>query len=1177
VNSDPAIPQATSESRGLKRSLILLTLVMLSIFLAALAFHHHLEQRALVNELNQTSRHVHANFRINLAETEKNLLLLATIFANDAQVDALMRKAHQALAKKDMKRLASLREQLYALLAPRWQEAMRLHGARQLHFHLAPAAVSLLRVHRPDQYGDSLAKVRHTVTDTQATCEPRAGFEIGRVAPGIRGVVPFCRTNEQGEQQAFGSVDAGMAFANLVTSLNQASQAQISILLNHEPVRAAVWPDALEGLYASPEPAGQFYIEASSSPMPAAFRQTAAQPAKAGEVTIRHWQGKPYALTWFPLQDYAGQRDPQQNTVGRILIWQDISAAMAQLHHAQRTFIAWGIASFFLLEIMMVVLFRYATQRLKRTIAQRTQDLTEERQLFMAGPTVILKWTVPPAWGVRYVSPNVTEVLGYAPKDLTSERISFQDLLHPNDRSRVIAERQRYGNDPECFYYQTNYWLRHQDGDYRLIQDYIVIERDAHGKVLALNGYILDTSELKTLRDTVRLRERALEATTMGVTISSTQEDMPLVYVNSAFIRMTGYTWEMAVGRNCRFLQNDDRDQLAIAEIRAAITEQRATKVLLRNYRRDGSLFWNEFSLAPIYAENDEVTHFVGIQEDVTQRLAQEQQLRQTLAEAEQLGNTLKLETERANQLAEQAQAANQAKSDFLANMSHEIRTPMNAIIGFSELLQDTELDDTQRDYTQTIGNSAQTLLQIINDILDFSKIEAGKLTLEQTAFAPRDLLQELVALFRLQAERKGLELTQTVAADIPEQIHGDPVRLRQILINLVSNAIKFTASGQIHIDVSRQSAAGPGLLALQFAVSDTGIGIPAAKQAALFQPFTQADASTTRRFGGTGLGLSIARQLVELMGGELAVDSAENAGSVFYFTAYFKTLAQAGIEPRDRGARSANPMAAPPPAAARILVVEDQPTNQTLARVLLTKLGHIPELAADGQAALEALAGQRYDLILMDIQMPQLDGFATTQAIRQGRAGCNPSDIPIIALTAHAMAQERERCLNAGMNDYLSKPIESQALAEVIARWLAAAPIAADPARSPPASATPAKPSAVLDFAALRSRLMDDHNLVTEVLAGFLDDLPQQYRDLQKAFGNGQLDSLKQRAHRLKGSSANMEANVVYALASELEHAAAKGDLAAVQTHFAELDKQVQAVLEALQAYLERDASEAQ
>jgi two-component system, sensor histidine kinase len=484
----------------------------------------------------------------------------------------------------------------------------------------------------------------------------------------------------------------------------------------------------------------------------------------------------------------------------------------------------------------------------------------------------------------------------------------------------------------------------------------------------------------------------------------------------------------------------------------------------------------------------------------------------------------------------EAAERASSAKSEFLARMSHEIRTPMNGVMGMSELLQATELSARQRRLAETITRSAAGLLEIINDILDFSKIEAGKLELEHIEFALRESVEETIEILVLRARAKGLELRCEIDPSVPAAVRADPVRLRQVLINLAGNAIKFTETGEVVVRVAALDADGR----LRFEVSDTGIGIAAEAQSQIFSAFTQADSFTTRKYGGTGLGLAICRQLVALMGGVIGVSSEQNRGSTFWFEIRMEPVAAPAVVtlPAARPAPARLPAAAalptPPSVGPRILVVEDNAVNREVAAGMLENLGYQSESAVNGMLALEATAESVYAAVLMDCQMPVMDGLTATQEIRRREAGA-AGRLAIIALTANAMEANRERCLAAGMDDFLPKPFTQVQLAAVLGRW---APLARTPqhdraalgavdiAQTTNAATTVAAAAdiAVIDTEVLRNiAALGRPALLGSLIDLYLEHSRPLIETIESAIEGQEPAGLATALHTLKSSSANL------------------------------------------------------
>jgi two-component system, sensor histidine kinase len=503
------------------------------------------------------------------------------------------------------------------------------------------------------------------------------------------------------------------------------------------------------------------------------------------------------------------------------------------------------------------------------------------------------------------------------------------------------------------------------------------------------------------------------------------------------------------------------------------------------------------------------------------------------------------------------AERASSAKSEFLARMSHEIRTPMNGVMGMSELLQGTELSARQRRLAETITRSAVGLLEIINDILDFSKIEAGKLELEHIEFALREIIQETIEILVLRARAKGLELRCEIDPSVPAAVRGDPVRLRQVLINLAGNAIKFTEAGEVVVRVAALALDG----SLRFEVSDTGIGIAVEAQSQIFSAFTQADSFTTRKYGGTGLGLAICRQLVALMGGVIGVASEQNRGSTFWFEIRMEPVAAPAV----LAVPAVRPAVAHLPAAAAatgsvgplILVVEDNAVNREVATGMLENLGYGSEAAVNGLLALEAVAETTYAAVLMDCQMPVMDGLTATQEIRRREAGSG-GRMPIIALTANAMEANRERCLAAGMDDFLPKPFTQLQLAAVLGRWApgAHAPrhdqallAAGETAQAMPSATTAAAmPIAVIDTEVLRNiAALGRPALLGSLIDLYLEHSRPLLETIESAIQGREPAGLPEALHTLKSSSANLGGARLTELLRECESLAQERGAAAV------------------------------
>ncbi len=512
-----------------------------------------------------------------------------------------------------------------------------------------------------------------------------------------------------------------------------------------------------------------------------------------------------------------------------------------------------------------------------------------------------------------------------------------------------------------------------------------------------------NVNERKKMEHELRKLSRALEQCPVSVVI--TDLEGRIEYINPRFTELTGYTLDEVRGQTSRILKSGDTSAEEYAKLWETIRTGEWSGYF-HNRKKNGELFWEAARICPIRDSRGVPTHYLAVKEDITDR----RRIEEALAHAK-----------------ESAEAANRAKSEFLANMSHEIRTPMNGIIGFTQLTLQTPLTDDQKDYLETVESSGHALLRIINDILDFSKIEAGRLEMEREPFSLRETLAGAVSTVAPEAMGKGLDLSWDIAPAVPDALLGDSTRLRQVLLNLLGNAVKFTARGFIRAEVTAESVSGAAAV-LHLAVKDSGIGIPPEHQQAIFEPFQQADGSTTRKYGGTGLGLAISSRLAQHMRGRIWVESEVGRGSTFHVTATFGVGAPAPQAVPERG-ESANP----DQPLLNLLIAEDDPISRSLASTALAHEGHKVTTAANGVEALWLLEQRPFDLVLMDVQMPQMDGLEATRRIRKRETRFG-GHVQIVAMTAHAMKGDRERCLAAGMDDYISKPLDVTHLLAMVA-----------------------------------------------------------------------------------------------------------------------------------------------
>ncbi len=681
----------------------------------------------------------------------------------------------------------------------------------------------------------------------------------------------------------------------------------------------------------------------------------------------------------------------------------------------------------------------------------------------------------------RFIEMNKwwTDRLGYAPEEIG--KLTAQDITHPDDRQ---ASREWIGKlmagEVDSYQIEKRFVTKNASSFWAHLSASAI--KEENGRTSRIVGVVTDISERRRSEEEIRQLSEAIRQTTESIVI--TDRAARIEYVNDAYLKNTGYSREELLGRNSRLLQSGKTPKATYDALWQALREGRSWSGEFYNRRKDGSEFVELAHISPVRDAAGKIGRYVAAKRDITQAKRIEAELLQAKMQAE---------------------AANSAKSQFLAAMSHEVRTPMNGILGMAQVLLAPGIKEAERlDYARTILASGQTLLRLLNDLLDLARIESGKLELEANEMLPEQIMGQTRSLFAQSARAKGLGIESDWSGPLARYL-GDAHRLEQMLANLVGNAIKFTHQGTIRIE-AREISCDADSATLEFAVSDSGIGIAQDKLALLFEAFSQVDGSTTRRYGGTGLGLSIVRTLARLMGGEVGVQSEPGVGSRFWFRIRAQRLAASPEQAEVSGAQGALPDTPGLIGSARVLLVEDNPDHRRLSRLLLERLGAHVTLANDGQQGLDAIVqGESAPIVLMDLHLPVLDGYAATQAIRQWERTSGQGRRAIIALTADAYEDDRLRCLQAGMDEVLTKPVSFESLRQVLVRWLPAAPAPASP--SGPAWRTP-------DGAHLRALLGE----IEPLLANNQFDAIARMRELQEAVADTELaDAVEQAVKALQ------------------------------------------------------------
>jgi len=662
-------------------------------------------------------------------------------------------------------------------------------------------------------------------------------------------------------------------------------------------------------------------------------------------------------------------------------------------------------------------------------------------------------------------------------------------------------------------------------------------------------GVFYDVTQQKNALDEIAKLSIVASSTDNMVIITNAAGEIE--WANQALLSISEYSLEELLGRKPgSVLQGPETDQETVARVREAVHNGRSVRETILNYSKSGKRYWNSMNITPIHNKSGVVERFIAVQSDVTALKGREQDILQQKSELEEHVRSRTAELAKAKEVAESAALA---RSTFIANMSHEIRTPLNAIIGLSWLCLQSDMGEKQREFVEKTALAAQNLMRLVNQILDVSKIESGGLQLEAADFSLESVLVNVDTVIGELARSKGLTFRITRATPLPQRLNGDALRLEQILINLAGNGVKFTTTGSVDVVVGLKQSDATAV-ELEFSVKDTGIGMTPEQIARLYRPFTQADNSTTRKYGGSGLGLTISKRLVRMMGGDLTVESVSGIGSTFRFTVRFS----AGKEPprNVRGEFGADSTLKRDLESAfrgaRILVAEDNEFNQQVVRELLELVGATVVIASDGREAIAQIAKEsRFDLVVMDVHMPLMDGYEVTRKIRSYPMF---TELPVIAMTANADSEERGRCLAAGMNDFLTKPVAPELLYRTLHSWLAFRELDSSSPRHQTAatgvgnSIAKSGVSAVsgdspIDLACLARLAQNDTARSIRFGIKFLETSNPILIRMQAAQSRRDLVELASLSHRLKGAASTIGANSCADLCDALESASRSGN----------------------------------
>jgi len=830
-------------------------------------------------------------------------------------------------------------------------------------------------------------------------------------------------------------------------------------------------------------------------------------------------------------------------------------------------------------QIALAIERKRAEEKLKRSEAR----LAEAQRVARVG-----SWEWDVVTNEMIWSDEQCRLFGYAGGKCTPSYDHYLASVHPDERpavlewlNTVIANKKSSSLDIR---------IVRPDGEERILDSRGDVSLDHSGNVVRVVGTSQDITEsrrteqeLKEAKVAAARREGeerySFLAETVPQIIWTARPDGGIDYYNKAWFDYTGLTFEQTKDWGWEPVLHPDDLQQCIERWTHSFTTGESYEIEYRFKRAsDGTYRWHLGRALPMRNERGEIVQWVGTCTDIDDAKRSKEMLQ---AANDELGIRVRERTSELNAAKEVAESNSRAKSEFLANMSHEIRTPMNGIIGMTDLVLETDLDPGQREYLEMVKSSADSLLGLVNDILDFSKIEAGKMEIESINFSLRDRVRELLEPLVIRASQKQLKLVSVIPAKVPDHLRGDPLRLGQVLLNLVGNAIKFTERGEVVVAVDvdsesckwQHSTLKSSEHCLHFSVSDTGIGIAAEKQAAIFEAFAQADSSTTRQYGGTGLGLAIVSRLIQQMGGWIWVESEVGKGTTFHFTVRLGSFSSSSLlsspDSSTRRKHETEDDGQGGRASLRILIAEDNAINRAVVTGILEKQGHVLVHAANGRKAIAALTSESFDLVLMDLQMPEMDGLEATRRIREMEKPTS-RHTPIIAMTAHAMTGDREVCLASGMDDYISKPIRKEDLLEVLARVLKPSSLHSPDSKSrtlttDQKATVEEDHTSIVNLAKLRDEVEGDEDLLRKLIDLFTADTPLILASIRDSIAQRDSQGLAAGTHKLFGSLATFGAERARALALRLEEQGRLGDFANADERFADLEQAIDKVHDTL------------